>query len=323
MLDFRRCGNCGIHFPRQDESCPSCGRYGPALTELLGGSRLPITGGLPALALLIAFFVPSPWGSVIVWAGFTPLLAAVVWTLFRRRRREEECFALQIQDVEARLDELEADLADTERRLTGAKEDLGSEMRSRAAQMLERELAQDRRLQGSQRRLVLQLERRLERLEIERFRVELRYYEACRDARHDSQDLADELHARLHEIESQRLEGPWEAVLEDARLLHRQLARGVRRLSAAQRLDPLAHVELAGDLVDALPPTEEGELDDQMDRQLERIERGFEAVDELTAELGGDPDASGVRLRVDDEVIAALDEVELEMEHERVSVDSV
>ena len=325
MLDFRRCADCGIHFPRHDESCPSCGLYGPGLSELLGGSRLPATGGLPVLAFVLAFFVPSPWNGMLVGAGMTPLLTALAWLLWKRRRREDACFAFRIREVEARLDELEHDLAETSRRLASAKEDLEIETRKRLARTLQQELRQDRRLQQSQRRLVLQLEQRLERLEIERFRTELTYFEACRDARVDSHELAEELRIRLEELESRRPEGAWEPILEEGRLLHRQLARGVSRLRAARRLDPLAHLELASELPNALPPTEEGDLDEQLDRQLERIERSFDAIDEIAAELVGDPDASGVRMRVDDDVMAALDEAELEaeLERERVSVEGL
>lgn len=324
MLDFRRCADCEIHFSRDDESCPGCGRFGPSLRELLGGSRLPASGGLPILAIVLAFFVPHPWGSVVLGAGMTPLVAALAWILWRRRRRDEMCFAMRIDEVEGRLDEIEKDLADTGRRLEAAREDLTHETRPRPASTLERELAQDRQLQGSQRRLVRQLEGRLERLEIERFRVELRYYEACRDARVDSPDLAGQLHVRLRGLEAERTEPAWQPVLEDARLLQRQLGRGVRRLHAARRLDPLAFVDFVSDVPEANASSEEGDLDEQMERQLERIERGFEAVEELAAALSGDPDASGVRMRVDDDVLAALDEAELEIEgSDRISVESV
>ena len=73
--------------------------------------------------------------------------------------------------------------------------------------------------------------------------------------------------------------------------------------------------------VEGIQPGEEGDLDERVDRQLERIERGFDAVDELAAELVGDADTSGMRLRVDDDVLAALDEVEVEAERERISVE--
>ena len=323
MLDFRRCGDCGTSFPRGDESCPGCGSYGLGLREALGGRNLPVTGGLPVLAVVLSFFVPHPFGGVVLCAGVTPLIAAIAWLLWRRRARDEGCFAARIERVEERLEELEQDLEDTGRRLEAARADLERETRARAAGLLERELAQDRRLQAGQRRLVAQLERRLERLEIERFRVELRYFEACRDAQIDSRDLAEELHARLRELERRELGEAWAAALEDGRLLQRQLARGVRRLRAARRLDPLAHADLAG-TNPAAGAAEEGDLDEQIDHQLERIERSFDAVAELAAELVGNADASGVRLRVDEDVLAALDEAELEVvERDRISFESL
>ena len=73
-------------------------------------------------------------------------------------------------------------------------------------------------------------------------------------------------------------------------------------------------------MVHDLPNSEEGEIDEQTDLQLERIERSFEALSELASELVGDPDGSGVRVRVNDEVMAALEEAEV-AERERISVE--
>lgn len=316
MLDFRRCGNCGTRFPRESDSCPSCGQFGVTLPDLFRGPRLPATGGIPLLAVLVAFFVPNPWSTAMVGAGLTPMLAAVAWLLWRKSHRDPACFAGRIEDLQKRLEELDLDLEDTDKRLGATRKDLESEQSERSHEMLEREVAQDRRLQAAQRRLVVQLEQRLERLEIERFRTKLRYFEACRDARIDNESIATELETCIRSVPSDRAEGVWETVLEDARLLHRQLARGVRRLHAARRLDPLAYADIAGEPADAQPPTEEGELDEQTDLHLERIERSFEALEEIAAELVGDSEGSGVRLRVDDEVLAVLDE-EAEDEPER------
>ncbi|MEZ4335632.1 MAG: hypothetical protein R3B82_03305 [Sandaracinaceae bacterium] len=322
MLDFRHCGGCGTWFPQASDSCPSCGMHGVSFAELFRGHRLAATGGIPLLAMVIAFFAPSPWGTAVMGAGLSPLLAAAAWLLYRRSRRDPTSFAERIGDVQRRLEQLDRDLEDTDRRLGAARADLEAETRERAADMLEREVRQDRRLQAAQRRLVLQLERRLEQLEVERFRMRLRYFEACRDARVDSASLALELEGLIRAVPADRVAPAWETVLEDARLLQRQLARGVRRLDAARRLDPLAYADVHGAELDAeAAPAEEGALDEQTDVHLERIERSFEALEEIAAELVGDPDASGIRLRVDDEVMAALDEVEAELAEraERIS----
>lgn len=313
MLDFRHCGGCGTWFPPSSESCPSCGVFGPTFAELFQGRRLAATGGLPILAVVLALFAPSPWGTALVGAGLSPLLAAAAWLLYRRARRDPASYAQRIAEVQRRLEELDKDLEDTDRRLSGARADLDAETRPRASRMLAREVAQDRRLQAAQRRLVGTLERRLEQLEIERFRMRLRYFEACRDARIDSAALAHELEACIRAVPAERVTPSWDAVLEDARLLHRQLSRGVRRLDAARRLDPLAHADVADAAPDAPAAVDAGALDEATDVHLERIERSFDALEEIAAELVGDADASGVRLRVDDEVMAALDEVEAEL----------
>ncbi len=328
MLEFRQCVECGTWFPRRGESCPCCGRFGLSIHELFVGKRLPTTGGLPLVAFVLAFFVPDAWSPAVVGAGFTPILAALTWLLWRRNRRDSTCLTERIDDVRGRLEELDEDLEDTDRRLEAARRDLKAERRPKASVMLEREVAQDRRLQAAQRRLVLQLERRLEQLEIERFRTQLRYFEACRDARIDSESLATDLDAAIQAVAQHAEAASWQGALEDARLLHRQLERGVGRLHAASRLDPLAYADITTSLPDALPPAETGELDEQTNHQLERIERSFEALEEIAAELVGDPDvgdpdASGVRLRVDDEVMAALEEAVLEeaIEGDRISAE--
>ncbi len=327
MIDFRRCDECGAHYARDLDSCFSCGRFGERPRELFGGRRLPATGGLPTLAVVLAFFVPSPWEPVVVGAGFAPLLVALAWTAWRRGQRDPASFRARIAELQRRLEEVERDLAHTDQRVIAATEDLDVETRPRAAATLTRELDQDRRLRRAQRRLVRQLERRLEQLEIERFRAELRFFERCRDARLDDPALADELARTIDELEAHlgdTMTDAWAIALEEAWLLQRQMSRGVQRLRAAVRLDPLAHADLAGEVANDVS-SDEGELDDQVDQHLERIARGFAAVEELASELVGDPDASGPRVRVDDEVLAALDEaeIELEVEPDRVSVDRV
>lgn len=327
MIDFRRCDDCGGRFPRATDHCPSCGRCGLDPGDLVRGNKLAVTGGLPSLAIVLAFFVPSPWEPVLVACGFAPIFAALAWLAWRHRRADTSSFAHRIAHVEHRLDEVERDLRQTEDRVRGAREDLDAERHPRAIAMLERELAQDRRLRTAQRKLVSQLERRLEQLEIERFRSELRYFEACRDACVDAPHLGYELGERIRRVEH-RLGGvaspSWAAALEEARLLRRQLSRGVQRLRAAVRLDPLAYADLTGELPDEAPEVAEGELDDQVQAHLERIDRGFAALEEIASEIVGDPDASGVRVRVDDEVMAALEEAELELEErDRVSVEGL
>lgn len=304
-------------FPREVESCPTCGRFGLTLQELFTLPRLPLTGGLPILAVILAVIAPSPWEAILLGTGFAPLLVALAWLGWRRSRRDATCFVVRIREIETRLSELGADLSQTDARLRVAREERDVEERVHAIAMLEREIAQDRRLRTAQRRMLAQLRARLERLEIDRFRAELSFHEACRDARLESTDLAEALGERIDAVEEDHADDgeAWGQVVEEARLLQRQLARGVQRLHAARRLDPLTHAEAAGE-VEELPALEESELEVETDLQLERIERSLAAVDELAAELTGDPDASGVRLRVDDEMLAALED-ELESEPER------
>jgi ribosomal protein L40E len=325
VIDFRRCQECGAHHPADADSCPACGRFVMRTRDLAQGRALVVHGGLPVLAALFAILAPSPWGPVVVGAGFAPLLVALAWLAWRRQRRSPRSFKRRIEAIEVRLAQVQRDLRQTESRLVAAALDREAERRPRAAAMLDRELAQDRRLRGAQRRLVAQLERRLEHLEIERFRDALRYYEACRDARVESPLLAKELGRRIRAAEAQRPERSeaWDRALEEARLLQRQISRGVQRLHAALRLDPLAHAELAALEDDDGMVEGDGELDEQVDQQLERIERGFAALEELTAELAGELEGSGVRVRVDDGVLAALDEASQSARgrRERVSVE--
>lgn len=321
-LDYRRCDECGGRVPREIESCPSCGRFDGSLRQLATFGRLLAIGGPALLAWIVVIGMPDgvlgePGASIVeagaIGVGLAPLACALLWLVGQRRRRDPRSFAARIEATEARLEELERDLEHTERRILAARRDLDDEKSPRASAVLRRELEHDRRLRAAQRRLIEQLEDRRERLAIERFKAELVYFEACRDAPVDAPAEARALAARIEALRcslGEHREEAWERVLEDARVLHRQLARGVARLEAARRLDPLAHADLH---VDPHAPSDEraaDELEDRMELHLERIERGFDAIDELNADLD-DPDASGMRLRVDDEVLAAL-EAELE-----------
>ena len=330
MSHFRRCNECGAHFPRETESCPSCGRFSPSLRHLAFEHHLPAVGGLPLLTAIAVLLVPgdSAIEAGLFSASFGPLMVALAYLAWRWPKRDPACHALRARALEAELEEIEKDLADSNRRIADANREIEEERHPRVIATLERELDQDRRLREAQRRLVYQLARRLDQLEVDRFRDELRFFQACRDRRVEAPELAEELRARIDAIEARSEEGDaelWEPLIEEARFLRRQLVRGVQRLDAARRLDPLAHVE-TDTLRDETPDTEAGALEEQTDHQLERIDRGFDAVDELDAHLAMDADSSGVRLRVDDEVLAALDEAEVELELERedrISVDRI
>lgn len=317
-LDYRRCDECGARSPREIESCPSCGRFGGSLRQLATVTRLLAIGGPALVALVVVMGMPDGFfhepGSSLVEAaafgvGLAPLAGALLWLVRQGRRRDPRSYAARIEATEARLVELEHDLDQTERRIHAARRELDDEKRPRAASVLRRELEQDRRLRAAQRRLIEQLEDRRQRLSIERFKSELAYFEACRDAQVDAPQEARALAARIEALRcslGEHHEEAWERVLEDARVLHRQLARGVARLDAARRLDPLAHADLHVDPIASHDERAGDELEDRMELHLERIERGFDALDELNADLD-DPDASGLRLRVDDEVLAALE----------------
>ena len=330
MLEFQRCGECGTSFPRERPSCPSCGVVALGLSDVLLGKAL-LTRTVPGLvAVLTALALPGgsfrePWQSLVeaslLSAGLGPLIFALGWLAWQRRQRDEGCFIARTEAVLGEMEGLEDDLEATDRRIGETREEMEVERSGEALAALSRELEQDRRLRRAQRRLVRSLDEQRERLEVERFRTELEFYVACRDRREADRALVAELQARIRGVEAYAGAHPserWTRALEDARLLCRQLSRGVERWRAASRLDPLAHVELPIDeapgleALSALEGLEGAAIEDQTELQLERIDRGFDALDELARDLVGDADASGVRMRVDDEVMAALDEVEVE-----------
>lgn len=318
-FDFRRCSDCSARYARTLTSCPTCGRYGVSLNEVLEGPQLLVVGSPFLIATLLAFVLPVGRyaESGLIAAGLTPLLFVISRYLWHRRQRSSDSYYARIERLEHRLEELEHDLAATERRLMAAQDELGEADSDRAARAIRRELDQDERLRRAQRRLTLEIEDRLERLQIEQLKNELLYYEACRDARVEETAAAEELERRIERLEDGLEDNPglrWEQAIEDVRSLHRQLSRGVERFHAAARLDPLAHADLGADDEDLEPAFDIGGLEDQTDLHLERIDRGFDALDELTADLAVDPDASGVRLRVDDDVIAQLEAEEAAVE---------
>ena len=278
--------------------------------------------GPTVMTLLFALTVPkellvSPARGLIE-AGLmlgmvAPLLFVVGWLLARRHRRDPQSFASRIARVQDRLELVLRDLGQTERRIVDGRADLDMESSPRAARLLRRELAQDLRLRAAQRRLADKLRASLEQLEIERFRDELGYYEAQRDGRREVSDEAGELRMRLASLRAQLGEGPsasWERALEDARILHRELSRGVQRLHAARRLDPLAHADLTEMPREPEPEAvESGDIEDQTELHLERIDRGFEALEEIDEDLLGED--SGVhRLRIEEDMLATLDEMD-------------
>ncbi len=339
MPHFKRCDGCGGHSPHSHESCLSCGRSLESLRQLATPGRIAGTTGPGALALLIWLALPSgtlpPAGEAmlegsLLGVGLAPLLIALAWLTMRKRRRDPGSFSARAEEAEIRRDEIEADLARTEARIRSAKNEMERERSPRLLASLRAELHQDRRLRKSQRRLVRQLEQRLQQLGIEQFRGELLYFEAHREDTEANPLVAAELAAKIEQARDELSDGgpAWEQALEDARALHHQLARGIERLAAARRLDPLRYADLT-----ALEPEgesftvpDESDLGGQIDHHLERIDSGFEALDELRRELSADADASGLRMRVDDDVLAALDAEEEELafdEGARISVTGI
>ncbi|MGF1467870.1 MAG: hypothetical protein ACFCGT_17255 [Sandaracinaceae bacterium] len=323
-LDFRRCDDCGARHPRGEPVCASCGRDAFQLPDLLRDRRFYAVGLLALAATLLAVAIPPGALSPLLTLGqqtvleelvmtlaVLPLLLFLGWVGWRRRRRDAAAYVARIDEVETQVAGLQSDVMATERRLSAARRDRGRLDEGGAARELEHEIAQDQRLRQAQRRLVAELAGRAEQLRVERWRRELVFYEACRDSRVEAPELAAELANRIEELEDDlgRRNAPrdlWGPVLDDSWSLQRSLSRGVPRLLAAARLDPLARV----DLVQAPPASASagGEsLDDELERHLDRIERDFDALEELEDEMR-DTDASGVRVRVDDEVITAYEE---------------
>lgn len=254
---------------------------------------------LPASALVEAAFLG---------AGLAPLASVVAWLSLRRRRRDANALGPQIDRLETRLMALRADLAATERRIAGASHDLLVAWSPRSVRAAQRELVQDRRLAAAQRRMYLELKAKIERLRIARIRAEMAYAEACRDARLEMPELSADLAARIVSLDrsldgSEQESEAWSALLEDLRLLHRDLTRGVPRLLAASRLDPLSHAGLADepheDDLEGSVVASDGSLDGETDHQLERISRGLEAIDELERPEEDFVAAPRVELRVE------------------------
>jgi len=290
--------------------------------------RFVLLAGPALLATLLTLVLPSDLlagqeGAVdgtLLSLGFSPLLSAVAWLLWRSGQRDEKSFAKRIEALEAKLSDVQRDLDQTEERMAAARRDAKRFVGTRSEAAIDRELAQDERLRTAQRRLVVELTARVEQLRIARWRAELAYAEACRDARLPIPEVAAELETRI-ECLRQTLDGSeieaeaWIDTLEEAYALHRDLTRGIPRLHAAARLDPLSHAGMGAEsLLEDDDEREElgGALDEDTELQLERIDRSFDALEELADEMAGDADSSGVRVRVDDEVMATLDGKELD-----------
>lgn len=318
MPHFKRCDGCGGHSPHSHESCLGCGRSLETLRQLATPARLMRVGCPATVAALLWMVLPegalSPAGQAVLDGGLlgaslAPLLIALVWLTQRRRRRDPESFAARAEEAESRRDAIQSDLRRTEARIRTAKRELDEERSPRLLAGLQAEIEQDRRLRKAQRRLVRQLDQRLQQLGVERFRTELAYFEAHRETNEEDSSLGFELASKIEHAQSELSDGspPWERALEDARALQHQLSRGVERLAAARRLDPLCYADLTASHEEVRLEADDEDLADRIERQLERIDRGFEALDELRRELSPDADESGMRMRVDDDVIAALD----------------
>ena len=340
VLDFKRCDGCGSHIPATSGSCPSCGQRIDGIARLISPGRALSVGAPPLLALLVLFVLPDgaiaePAGSLVeagvLGAGFAPLVVALAWFFGVRRRREPSSYAARMDEAEARLEELEQDLRSTESRIRAARRDLREETRPRLVSSLRAEIAQDRRLQDAQARLTAQLEHRLQQLAVERFRGELVYFEACRDALDSDAEAAPILGTKIRELERQLgddVDETWSRALEDAHALHHQLARGVERLRAARRLDPLLYADLT-ETDETEEPASEGDLSERIEHHLERIALRFDALDELGQAMRSsvpDAEGSGMRVRVDEELFASLEDEEEELPFDpeaRISVTGI
>lgn len=290
--------------------------------------------------LAVLFWLALPEGTLppageamleggLLGVGLAPLLIAMAWWIQRKRQRDAGSFAARAEEAELRRDEIESDLARTEARIRSAKNDIERETSPRLLAGLRAELQQDRRLRKAQRRLVRQLDQRLQQLGVERFRGELLYFEAHREDVEANPEVAMQLARKIEDARDRDSDGgaAWEHALEDARALYHQLSRGIERLAAARRLDPLRYADLTSfETEDEVFAVDEADVGGQIEHHLERIDRGFEALDELRRELSADADASGLRMRVDDDVLAALDAEGEELlidEGARISVTGV
>lgn len=325
LKDYRTCAECGAHVSQEDEHCSSCGAYVLGLGDYLRrrGSLLTFS---PAIIAVFTVFALPDYGSRyltsgehallemgLLGVGLLPFLTVLATFMWRRGQRSHDAYGPRAEALQDRLDAVEEDVTATEVRIRSARVELERARGSVAAADLRRELAQDERLLAAQERMADEVRARLESIHIQQWREELGYYEACRDARISAPDVAAELADRIHHRRNSLAQqsDSWDQVLEEAASLHRQLARGIPRLLAAAKLEPLHFAGEVDDTANPAPPGSAG-LDDDTHEQLERIERSFDALDDLAAELS-DPaqkDESGIRMRVDEEVGAGGAEAE-------------
>lgn len=284
-------------------------------SELMG-TRGGMLGVLAPLLTAMVGLLMLPGGALVEAAvlgvGLAPLASVMAWLTLRRRRRDDSALGPQIDRLETRLAALRLDLAATERRIAGASHDLLVAWSDRGVRAAQQELTQDRRLAAAQRRMYLELKAKLERLRIARIRAEMAYAEACRDARIETPELAADLAARIVSLErsldgSEQEPEAWALLLEDLRLLHRELTRGVPRLLAAARLDPLSHAGLADephevDWRDRDVNATDGSLVGETELQLDRIARGLDAIDEVERGETAPPPESRVRVRLEEDL---------------------
>jgi hypothetical protein len=253
--------------------------------------------------------------------GMLPLLSYLGWLGWKHRRRDEHAYGPRIAILDARLEALEEDLASTDSRLHHARRELDRAKTTAAVRELAEEVRQDERLRDAQRHLVAELRRRVETLRIERWLLDLAYFEAARDARRVEPVLVLQLEERI--VQQQRdvhlRNAPrelWEPALEEARALCRSLSRGVPRLIAAARLEPLDHSDLAGRAprIQRRVLGYDANLVRATEAELERIDTSFEALSEVEGALDealAQDDDSGVRYRVED---GRYEEESLELE---------
>ena len=331
-LDFRRC-ECGVRYARDHASCPTCGRDGFELPDLFVDRRFYAVAA-PAVTTLVVLFGLSPnalepWltvgqqallEEVALALGVLPALVFFGWLGWRARRRDPVAVRLRLAELDQRVGRLRDDLRATQRRLGAARRDLERAPEGVMSQALAEEVEQDRRLREAQRALLAELTKRAEQLRVVEWREELAFFEACRDARRDAPELAAELATRIEDLEADldARDAPddlWLPVLEEAWATQRALSRGIPRLLAAARLDPLARVDLVAQ--SELPqPRLDGSLADETEDQLDRIERAFEVLEELELEIA-ESDASGVHVRVDDDLIETFEEALAERRRQR------
>lgn len=314
-IDFQRCAYCGTHVPREADTCPYCGRHTRSVIDLFRGWRAMYTAAPALFVSLFVFALPdhafspsltsgeqSALEAGVFGVGLLPLLSAMVRMWWRRRRSEPGALTSRIEKLRGEHNILRRDLRATQTRIASAERERAA-AQGRASTALLRELEQDRRLRTAQRRMIGDLSERMEQLEIEGWRLDLQYFEACRDARLDAPEVVAELAAKIDALEKSQARETrsiaWQRAIEDATVLHRELARGVPRWLAATRLDPLTHAQLVAP--DAQEDTHEAvALKDDTESQLERIDRGFSALEELSSEIRDLSSSAQVRVSVDE-----------------------